>query len=124
MLKVNTLKELKAQQSNLRIRKSILEAEVKAGFSELKAEFTSLKSVSKSAEEVLGSKNNTILGFSVGNLADFLTEKVLLKNSGLITKLVVPYIVKAATSNLVENNKSKIMNWLGNLTGKLTGGKA
>jgi FlaG/FlaF family flagellin (archaellin) len=124
MLKVNTLKELKAQQSNLRVRKSFLDAEVKASFDELKAEFTSVKAVSQNAGEVLGSKNNTILGFSMGSLADFLTEKVILKNSGLITKLVVPFIVKAATSSLVENNKSKIMGWLGNLTGKLAGGKA
>ena len=124
MLKVNSLKELRAQQTSLRIRKSILEAEMKESLADLKAEFSSVRAVSKNAEDVLASKSNTILGFSLGNLADFLTEKVLLRNSGLITKLVVPYIVKAATSNLVENNKSKIMGWLGNLTGKLAGRKA
>ena len=124
MLKVNTYKELKAEQTSLRFRKALLETEIKNDFDELKSDFFSFKSVTKNAEEALASKNNHVLGFSLGSLANFLTEKVLLKNSGLVTKMVVPYLIKTATNNLVENNKSKIMGWLGNLTSKLAGGKA
>lgn len=123
MLKVNTIKELKAEQSNLRLKKTLLETEIKKDFSELKAEFSSFGAVSKNAEEVLASKENNILGFSLGSLADFLTQNFLLKNSGMLTKLIVPFIVNKTTNGLVENNKSKIVGWLGNLTQKLAGGK-
>ena len=123
MLKVNTIKELKTEQSNLRFKKSLLESEIRKDFSELKAEFSSFGAISKNAEEVLVSKDNGILGFSLGSLADILTQKFLLKNSGMLTKLIVPFIVNKTTSGIVENNKSKIAGWLGSLTEKLAGGK-
>jgi hypothetical protein len=121
MLKINTLKELKAEQVSLRVKKSRLENDIKLGFNELKAELTSFRSISKDAEELLASKDNHFLGFSLGTLADILTEKFLLKNSGLITKFILPIIVNKATSGLVEGNKTKIVGWLSNLTNKLAG---
>lgn len=121
MLKVNTLKELKAELATLRVRKSVLENDIKTGFDDLKTELTSFRSLSKNAGELLASKENTFLGFSLGTIADIITEKVLLRNSGLITKFLIPLIVNKTTSGLVEGNKSKIMDWLSNFTSKLSG---
>ncbi len=121
MLKVNTLKELKAEQATLRIKKSSLENDIKLGFDDLKTELTSFRSISRNAEELLASKENHVLGFSLGTIAYILTEKILLKNSGLITKFILPFIVNKATNGLVENHKSKIVGWLSNLTNKLAG---
>lgn len=124
MLKVNTIKELREEQASLRFRKLFLETEIKKDVDELKSEFFSFNSISKGAEEVLASKKNNILGFSLGTLADFLTEKVLLRNSGIVTKLVLPFIIKKTTSSLVENSKARIVSWLGSFTSKLSGRKA
>ncbi len=123
MLKVNTLKELREERTRLTLKKSGLETGIKSDFSELKSELFSFGSVAKGAEGLLASEKNNVLGLSMGTVADFLTEKVLLRNSGFITKLILPYIVKKTTSNLVENNKTKIVGWLSRLTDKLAGEK-
>ncbi len=119
MPKINTIEELRAEQTNLKFRGDFLEAEIKRDIEELKLELTASKLIAKKTEEILSGKGSSILGISLGYIADFITEKVILRNSGLITKLVVPYIVKKTTSNLVESNKSKIIKWFGNLAGKL-----
>jgi hypothetical protein len=119
MSRINTLKELKVEQNNLRFRKTLLEAEIKSSFDDLKSQFSSLKSVTRNTEDVLASKNNSILGASVGHLADFIAEKIIFRKAGFITRLIVPYLVKQATSNLVENNKTKIRNWFDGFTEKL-----
>ncbi len=123
MLKVNTLKELREERARLKLEKLVLEAGIKNDFEELKSELFSFGSVAKGAEGLLASEKNNVLGLSVGSIADFLTEKVLLRNSGFITKLILPYIVKKTTSSLVENNKTKIVGWLSRLTEKLAGEK-
>ncbi|MFY9307911.1 MAG: hypothetical protein WAQ28_02560 [Bacteroidia bacterium] len=111
MLKINTLKELKAEQVSLRVKKSRLENDIKLGFNELKAELTSFRSISKDAEELLASKDNHFLGFSLGTLADILTEKFLLKNSGLITKFILPIIVNKQLVGWWKVTKQKL--WAG-----------
>lgn len=121
MLRVNTLKELKAEQAILRVKQSLLENDIKLGFKDLKSELMSFSSISRNAEELLTSKENNVLGFSLGTIADILTEKVLLKNAGLITRFIIPFIVNKTTNSLVENNKTKIVGWLSKLTGKRAG---
>jgi len=118
-MKINTLAELKTEQEKLRSRKVILESEIKNNFEEIKAELAPLKLLTKNAGKILVSKDNGILGNSLGYIADFLTRNVLLKNSGFITRLVVPYLVKNSTSNLVENNKSRIVGWVVSAISKL-----
>ena len=120
MQKINTLAELKAAKMNLEVRKTYLEAEIKKDFEDLKAELAPLKSVTKTAETVLVSKNNGILGSSLGQIANFVTKNVLLKNSGFLTRLIVPYIIKKTTSNIVENNKTSLVGWISSLASKLT----
>lgn len=118
-MKINSLEELKAEQKKLVLRKMILESEITKDFEELKKELEPLKLLTKSAGTVLISKNNGILGNSLGFIADFITNNILLKNSGLLTRLIVPYLVKNTTSNFVENNKSKIAGFIGKLISKL-----
>lgn len=112
MTKINTLAELKAEQNKLRFQKLFLETEIKKDFEELKAELAPLKLITKSAGKILISKDNGILGNSFGNIADFITKNVLLKNSGFFARLIVPYLVNNSTGTIVEKNKSKIINWV------------
>jgi len=119
MTKISTLAELKAEQNRLRFQKLFLETEIKKDFDELKSELAPLKLITKSAEKILGSKDNGILGNSLGYIADFVTKNVFLKNSGFITRLIVPYLIKTSTGKLVEQNKSKIVDWVSRQVSKL-----
>lgn len=124
MMKINSLADLKTEQKRLLQRKEILETEIITGFEKFKEELGPLGSFTKGAGNILVSKDNGILGNSLGSIANFITKNVLLKNSGFITRLIVPYLVKNSTSSLVENNKSKIVDWVGNVFSKFAGKKA
>ncbi|MCW3086191.1 MAG: hypothetical protein JWP12_3557 [Bacteroidetes bacterium] len=115
MRRINTLAELRFEQRALRSKAADLEIVIQNDLQEIKAMFRPLQLVTSGAEKVLTSHNNGILGNSAGLIADFLTRKVLLKNSGFLTKLIVPLLVKNVTSNVVDNNKETIVDWVGGL---------
>lgn len=123
MRRINTLAELKAEQKVLRLRRTYLEAEIKKDFQGIKEDLEPLRLLTKGAKSVLVSKNNSILGTSAGLAADFITKNTLLRNSGFLTKLIVPFLIKNATSNIVEENKSKVADWVEGLISKFTNKK-
>jgi hypothetical protein len=112
MKRISTLTELKAERKLLQLHKTFLEAEIKSDFVELKKELEPLKIVTRSAGTLLSSENNKILGHSFGSLAGVLTKNVFLRNSGFITRLIIPFFAKNATSNLVEDHKPQIAHWI------------
>ncbi|MES2590582.1 MAG: hypothetical protein V4608_01770 [Bacteroidota bacterium] len=119
MQKVNTLAELKAEQKNLEVRKVFLEGEIKNNFEALKAELAPLTSIKEGAKTILTSPDNSTLGNSVGSVVDFVAKKVILKNSGFLVRLIVPYIAKNLTANIVEKNKSTIVDLVSSFLSKL-----
>jgi hypothetical protein len=118
MMKINSLADLKTEQKKLLQRKMVLETEIITDFEKFKADLAPLTSFTKGAGNILVSKDNGILGNSLGAIANFVTRNVLLKNSGFVTRLIIPYLVKNSTSSLVEKNKSKIVDWVGNVFSK------
>ncbi len=120
MRRINTLAELKAEQKALKIKKAMLEAEIKKDFAEIKEDLEPLRLLTKGAKQVLSSKNNGILGGSAGMIADFITKNALLRNSGFLARFILPHLAKNVTSNYVEDNKSQITDWIGNLISKFT----
>jgi len=118
MRRINTLAELRFEQRALRSKALNLEAEIKQDLHAIKEMFAPLKMITNGAESVLVSKDNGLLGNSAGFVADFLARNVLFKNSGLLTKLIVPYLAKNFAGTVVDNNKSAIVGWVGGLISK------
>ena len=123
MKRINTLAELKAEQRVLRLQKMELELVIKKDINELKAEMEPLRLLTRSAGKMLSSPDNSLLSGSFGSVAEFLTRNVLLRNAGLLKRLILPYLVKNTTSNLVEDNKSKIVDWIGGLINRFANRK-
>jgi hypothetical protein len=123
MRKINTLAELKAEQKVLHYRKTFLETEIKKDISELKEDLEPLKVFTKSAGNAFPSKNNGLLGNAFGYLAEFLAKNVFLRNSGFLTRLIVPFLAKNTTSNLVEDHKPKIIDWIKNMISRFSNKK-
>jgi len=120
MRKINTLTELKAEQKRLRLKEQVLQQEIKTEFAALKESFAPLKMLTQGVGNTLSSKDNGIMGTSLGAVAEFLTRNVLLRNSGFLTRLIVPYLAKNTASNAAENNKSEIVDWVSGLISKFT----
>ena len=118
MATIRTLAELRAEQQILQARKIYLEAEIKRDFEDIKEELEPLRILTKGAKKMLSSPDNTILGKSMGYVTDFIARNLVFRNAGLVTKLVLPFILKNTAANLVEDNKSKIVNGLANFVAK------
>lgn len=119
MKRINTLAELRAEQKKLLQKRDALKAEIKNDIQDIKADFEP----SKLFKNIFMSKNNGILGDSLGSVANYVTKKVLLRKAGFFTNLVVPYLVKNTTSKIVEDNKSKIIGWVTGLFSGFTSDK-
>jgi hypothetical protein len=119
MRRINTLSELRAEQKRLKSRRLFLEAEIKKEFRELKESLEPASLLKNTARRSLEGENSKFLGTSAGNIANFLA-KLTLKRSGLISRLVIPFLVKNVTSNLIEKNKGQLVSWLGGVVSKFT----
>lgn len=118
MNRIETLQELKARKKFLELQCSQLEHEIKNDFKEFKSELEPLKILTNGATNAVSSEGNGMLSGILGHLAEFLTKDVFLKKSGFLTRLIVPFLVKNTTSNLVEDHKPKIMDWIAGLLSK------
>jgi hypothetical protein len=116
MRTINTLAELREERQRLQMRRVFLETEIRKDFQEIKEQLKPLN--------VLKSQDNHIVGSSAGFLAEKLIKNVVLKNSGFLTRLIVPFIAKRVAGNLAEENKPKIANWISELIEKFTHKKA
>jgi hypothetical protein len=115
MKTINTLAELKLERQRLKMRKAFLETEIKNDFNEIKEKLKPVQLLANGAGKFLSSKDNSVVGNSVGYLTDMLVKKVILKNSGFLARLVIPYLAKNVASNVAEENKPKIADWISGL---------
>lgn len=123
MRTINTIEELRLERRALRSKASYLEAEIRNDLQEIKAMLAPMNVLTTSAEKVLVSQNNGLLGNTAGTIADFITRNVIMRNAGFLSRLVVPYLVKNVTSNVVDNNKTDIVSWIGSMISKITSRK-
>jgi hypothetical protein len=124
MRTINTIEELRAERQRLYMRKALLETEIRNDYNEIKEELKPVILLTKGAGKLLSSKDNSIAGNSVGFITELLVKKVVLKNSGFLMRLIVPYLAKNLASNVVEDNKPTIASWITGLVTKFMNKKA
>ncbi|MGZ3901397.1 MAG: hypothetical protein ACXVNO_07660 [Bacteroidia bacterium] len=122
MRRIDTLEDLKAEKKRLVIKRLNLEREIKNDFEEIRQSFEPVNLIASSAKKALGTDSNHLLGNSVGEVTNMIARTVL-RNSGLLPRILVPLIVKTVTSKLVEKNKSKIFDWIGTIALRVSGKK-
>lgn len=120
MRRISTLAELKAEQKALRLKRADLESEIKRDIEEIKTDLAPILALSKGVKHMLSSKDNSILGGTAGAAATFVAKNTIFRNSGFLVKLILPFLIKNVTSNVVEENKSQIVDWVENLVSKFT----
>lgn len=112
MRTINTLAELKQERQRLYLHKAFLETEIKNNFNEIKVQLKPLQLLTTGAAKFLSGKDNGIVGNSVGFLTDLIVKNVIMRKSGFIARLIVPYLAKNVVGNLAEENKPKISHWI------------
>jgi hypothetical protein len=115
MRTINTLAELKQERQRLYLHKAFLETEIKNDLNDIKEQLKPLRILTKGAVKMLSSKENGIVGNSVGYLTDLIVKNVVMRKSGFLAKLIVPYLAKNVASNIAEENKPTIVHWIEDL---------
>lgn len=119
MKKIESLQQLKQQRMLSRMRIVELEERIKEDFEQIKEDLKPLNIAGKALRNMMSSENNTVLGESIGLTVDTLIRKLLFRNSGFMTKLVVAFVVKNFARNLVTKNSENIIDWIQSLFLKL-----
>ncbi|MEO5570433.1 MAG: hypothetical protein ABIT08_17680 [Bacteroidia bacterium] len=92
-----------------------MENEIENNFTALKESFAPLQLVTDGAAKMLVNRNHGITNDAIGMISDFLLKKVLLRNSGFIIRLILPLIARNTANNLLTENKTKVLGWIGDL---------
>jgi hypothetical protein len=109
--RINTIEELKAEKQRLQARRLFLESEIKKEFNEIKAGFNPEQLISRGVKSTVASEKSHLLGDSAGQFAKTIA-RIALKRSGLLPRLLLPFLVKKVASKLVDDNKGKIADWV------------
>jgi hypothetical protein len=120
MRKINNLEELIMERERLRLRKDFLEGEITRSYNEIKSSLAPLNALRKGATHLLGSKHSDVLSNSVGGAIEFVLRNFILKRAGIISRLLLPYLAKNATANLVTDHKLEIINILSGFLSSFT----
>jgi hypothetical protein len=118
MRTINTYAELKQERQRLYLHKAFLEKEIRNDFNEIKEQLKPLQLLTKGASKVLSSKDNSIVGNSVGSLTNFIVKNIVMRNSGFLARLIVPYLAKNVAGNIAEEKKPQITHWIEELISK------
>jgi hypothetical protein len=118
MRTINTLSELKQERQRLKLHQIFLETEIKKDFNEIKEQLAPLQLLTKGASKFLSSRDNSVVGNSVGYLTNLILKNVIMRKSGFLAKLIVPFLAKNVAGNIAEANKPKITHWIEELISK------
>jgi hypothetical protein len=112
MKTINTIQELRAERARLRIQKDFLEEEIRGNVNDIKTWFQPLEAVRRGAGKMLINEHNGIITDSIGQIVNLIGRRVIFRNSGIVTRLLIPYLMKNVTANIVSDNKDKILTWV------------
>ena len=121
MKQINTLQDLRSERGRLRLQQSILEEEIKENIRGIKSDLAPLQLVRKGANKVLMTEHNGVISDSLGMLSNLFAKKVLFRNAGFFTRLLIPFLIRNLTSNIVHDNKDKILGWVSDIILKVGG---
>src|SRR5688572_7328995 len=103
--------------SELLEEKARLQNLLKVQKEQIQADITELKNELKPATKVLNffgkvgdtTKANPLIGFAVGMGTDILLRKFLFKKAGWAAKLVLPFLVRNASSRILGNTRASLV---------------
>lgn len=113
MKKVETLFELREERKRLLQKKRLLEARIENDFAIIKESLSPVKLVAEGISKTFVNRHPDLVSNIVALISDIILKKWALKKSGFLTRLLVPIIARNTVSNLIHNNKTKILGWLG-----------
>jgi len=105
---INNIGDLMEEKKRLKARLQSDKASIRRSFEELKDEVNPFSGLKKTAHDALSAGTaNPLIKFGVKRASEFLIGKVLLKRAGWLPRLVVPFLVREATTRLIGSKADK-----------------
>jgi len=105
---INNYEELLQEKERLKVRLQMSKAKIGASFNALKDELNPYAAIGGIARNTLkGNTTNPLVKFGIKRSVEFFIGKVLLKRAGWLPRLVVPFVVREATTRMVGRKIDK-----------------
>ncbi len=111
-MKIKSMKELKLEKARLKMVAAEAESRIKEDFDWMLEELKPINAITKGISKIFNSRNNGILGDTVGASVAMVASKLLLRNSNWIFKLIVPQILKNVSTNVFADKKIDLLTLL------------
>jgi hypothetical protein len=118
-MKIKSLDDLRRERVRLKIEISETEQKIKDDFEWINEELKPIKKISKGISNLFNAKENSLVGDTVGAGLGLLVNKLLLKRSSWIMKLIIPIILRNVSSNLFSDSKTDMMSFFKNIISSL-----
>ncbi|CAN5623143.1 hypothetical protein BH11BAC2_BH11BAC2_11000 [soil metagenome] len=112
MKKIETLSDLKEERSRLIKKKILLEEVIKEDFQEIKASLSPVKMVADNVDKVLVNRNFGLVPQLINFALDTVVKNGLLRKSGFLVRIIVPFLAKNAANNYVADHKKQVLGWI------------
>ena len=105
---IDNYEDLMEEKERLKARLKASKAGIKQSLGDIKEELNPFSNIKKTAQEALStSTTNPLVKFGIKRASEFLIGKVLLKKSGWLPKLVVPFLVREVATRLIGSKADK-----------------
>lgn len=111
MRRIDTLQQLKEEKRKLRLKSYALEGKIKGDWSNVKESLAPVNMIMKSFNQSVSGVKPNLLNETMNAGIDLFLRRMLLRNRGLLVKLIVPYLVKNFTGNYIKNHRTDILSW-------------
>ena len=106
---IRNIDDLRAERARLKNEIEISRTKIHSGITGIKEELSPARHVMDFLSNFLTKRNKGLLGIGVGIGVDTIVKNGILRNASWITKLVVPYLIKNFTNNMIQTNKDNIL---------------
>lgn len=114
MKKIDTLEKLRIEKKRLQLRAETLEVNIKNDYENVKESMKPLNMVIDGFNKSVSGDKHNLFGETMNIGIDIIFRKIILRNQGLLMKLIVPYLVKNFTGNYLKDHRKDVISWLRN----------
>lgn len=108
-MKIDSLNAIKIERTRLKMQIEDAEEKLKEDFNWMLDELRPLNAISKGVGSIFNTRNNGLVGDTIGAGIGLLVNKIFLKNSSWIMRILVPQILKNISSNMLADRQVNIL---------------
>jgi hypothetical protein len=108
MRRINTYAELKEERKRLKIRQSQIEFALKQDVEDIKVYFQPMQLAGNAISSFFSVKERSLTTGAINTVMNFVLRKIVLRNSGWLTRMIVPVLARKSANSLFDANRTKI----------------